>query len=104
MTITLPLTPHEEGCILAVLATPKAAKDAIGDIHQDAGGKAWLRVRVTTAPEDGKANKAIIKLLSKQWKIPASAMRVLSGETARQKRLFISISYQEVLNCLSASR
>lgn len=101
MTIILPLIPHAEGCILAIYVTPKAAKDYIGSIEIDASGKAWLRVRITAVPEDGKANKAVIKLLAKSWKIASSSFSVLSGDTSRQKRLFITAPYEEILKCLS---
>jgi len=48
-----------------------------------------LKVQVTAVPEDGKANMAVIKLLSKQWKIPKSLISVISGATNRNKTLLI---------------
>lgn len=101
MSQALPLTPDADGCVLAVHATPRARKDAIEGIETDAAGQAWLRIRTTAAPEDGKANKAIIKHLSKQWKIAASCFTLVSGGTSRYKRIRIAAPYQEISECLT---
>lgn len=74
---------------LNVRVSPKASRNEIGEIMEDADGSFWLRVKITTAPEDGKANKALIALLSKNWKISKSQFEILSGETARKKCLLI---------------
>ena len=56
----------------------------------DADGRPHLIVRVSAAPEDGKANTAVIKLLSKQWRIPKSAVTIASGATSRRKILHVA--------------
>ena len=96
MTEILPLTTDGAGCILAVHATPRASRNTIEGIETDAANRLWLRVRVTTAPEDGKANKAIIKLLAKSWEIAPSHFTVISGDTARFKRLKIEQTYEKI--------
>lgn len=42
-------------------------------------------VYVTIPPVEGKANKQIIKLLSKHLKIAPSCITFVSGETSKQK-------------------
>ena len=79
-----PLTEVEGGLRLLVKATPKARKNEIGGVRD---GR--LLVKVTAAPEDGKANAAVIKLLSKAWRISASAFELISGATAREKAFLI---------------
>ena len=76
--------------ILPVRLTPNAAKNELGDIEQDAAGQKLLKARVTAVPEKGKANKALIKLLSKELGIPASQFSVASGATNRNKQIEIS--------------
>ena len=49
------------------------------------GAPPRLRVYITTVPEDGKANKATIALLSKFLKVPKSRLTLLSGYTSRDK-------------------
>ncbi|MBN2585095.1 DUF167 domain-containing protein [Patescibacteria group bacterium] len=43
------------------------------------------RIRVTVAPEDGKANEAVIKLLAKHLGVAKSKLRVVKGATSRDK-------------------
>lgn len=104
MTTPSPLTKSTDGCILALHVTPKARKDAVGGVEIDAAGKAWLHVRITTVPEDGKATKAVIKMLAKRLKIPSSSLTLLSGETSRYKRLHIAATYEEITAILLTNR
>jgi len=46
-------------------------------------------VKVTVPPEKGKANKAVIELLSKALKVPKSRIEIIKGETSRIKTVFI---------------
>lgn len=48
-----------------------------------------LRVAVTEAPEKGKANRAIGALLSREFGVSKSAVRILSGETSPKKRFLL---------------
>ena len=78
------LEPHAEGVILPVRAQPGARRNEVRG-EQDG----MLKVSVTQAPEKGKANKAIIALLSKSLGLRKSQIELLSGETARQKRFLV---------------
>lgn len=44
-----------------------------------------LRVYTTIAPEKGRANDAVIELLSKYLKVPKSKIKILRGLTGRDK-------------------
>ena len=57
---------------------------------QDANGNKVLKASVTKAPEDGKANQALIKMLAKDWKVAKSLMDVIQGQTSRNKVVLIS--------------
>ncbi|AKI02981.1 putative ACR, YggU family [Hoeflea sp. IMCC20628] len=48
-----------------------------------------LKARVRAVPENGKANRAIEKLIAKRLKIAKSKVRVISGDTSRNKTLRI---------------
>lgn len=50
----------------------------------------WLSARVRAVPEKGKANVALIALLSKRLDWPRSAILLESGDTNRLKRLRIT--------------
>ena len=68
-----------EGAEIAVRVTTKASRDRIL-VEDDA-----IRVYVTTVPEDGKANKAVVKLLSKALGVPKTRLDLIRGATSRDK-------------------
>jgi uncharacterized protein len=72
---------------LAVRVTPKGGRDAVEGWALDPGGRAFLKVRVAAAANDGQANAALTALLAKTLKRPKSAVRIVSGETARLKMI-----------------
>lgn len=50
-------------------------------------GARILKIRVKAHPEQGKANKAIVKLLSKEWKIQQKDLVITGGVTSIYKIL-----------------
>ncbi len=90
MTAPGPFTPIPGGIRVAVRITPKASRDRVEGPVPEADGGRVLKVSVTAVPEDGKANAALIKLLSKEWRVPKSAIDIVQGATDRRKVLFIS--------------
>jgi uncharacterized protein (TIGR00251 family) len=42
-------------------------------------------VRIREAPVEGKANEAVIKLIAERFKVPRSAVKIVSGLTSRVK-------------------
>jgi len=78
------LKPHPHGTILPVRAQPGARKNEIRG-EQDG----MLKVSVTQPPEKGKANKALIALLSKSLSLRKSQIELLAGETSPQKQLLV---------------
>lgn len=81
MSRDLPDLTHlaRPGAEFALRVTPKASRDRI----VAAGGV--LRVYVTVAPEDGKANAAVQKLLAKSLGVAKSRLTLLRGQTSRDK-------------------
>ncbi len=73
--------------ILSVRLSPNAAADRNGAPLEDDAGQTRLKISVTAVPENGKANKALIKLLSKKLKLAKSGIEIVSGGTDRNKRL-----------------
>lgn len=67
------------GAEIAVRVTPKAARNAVTEAE---GG---LRVSVTTVPEDGKATKAVIKLLAAALGVAKTRLTLVRGATSRDK-------------------
>tara|TARA_A100001391_G_scaffold137599_1_gene96115 strand:- start:164 stop:430 length:267 start_codon:yes stop_codon:yes gene_type:complete len=69
--------------------TPKAAKNAIGNVVADGQGCGVLKVAVTAVPEKGNANAAVITLLAKSWKLRKSDIEVVRGAAQRTKTVLI---------------
>ena len=78
------LQSHPEGTILPVRAQPAARRNEIRDTQDG-----MLRVCVTQSPEKGKANKALIALLSKSLGLRKSQLELIAGETSPQKRFLV---------------
>ncbi len=72
---------------ITVKLTPGARQNKVMDWDEDLFGERTLKISVTAIPEKGKANKAMIALLSKHWKIPKSAIEIKRGATSRVKIL-----------------
>lgn len=85
-----PFSETADGVLVAVRLAPKSSANAIRGIARDAGGTAHLKAVVTAAPEGGKANAALLKLLAKTWKLPKTSLTVASGATSRRKVVHVS--------------
>jgi uncharacterized protein (TIGR00251 family) len=70
---------------LAVHVTPRSGRDEVVGWRG-----AELSVRVTVAPEAGKANAAVCVVISKALGVPKSSVRVVRGDTSRHKILSIA--------------
>jgi len=69
----------------AVRVSPRASRNAIEGEHQGA-----LKVRVTAPPVDDRANDALRRLLGERLNVPISAVRIVSGEKSKTKRVEIA--------------
>ncbi|AGF74178.1 hypothetical protein BAnh1_02950 [Bartonella australis AUST/NH1] len=76
-----------DGLVLFIRLIPKASADSIVGVERKGDGKKYLVVRLRALPEDGKANKALIKFLARQWGIPPSRISFRNGTTSRYKKL-----------------
>ncbi|ENN92000.1 DUF167 domain-containing protein [Bartonella bovis] len=84
------------GLILFVRLIPRASVDSIVGVESWDGETQHLVIRLRTVPENGKANKALIKFLARQWKIPSSYISLKSGTTSRYKQLRFSGYIEEL--------
>src|SRR3954470_18808360 len=65
---------------LRVRVSPGAGRTALVGRH----GDAW-KVRVTAAPERGRANEAVLRLLAETLSLPRAALTLVSGHGGRDK-------------------
>jgi len=66
---------------LPITVTPKSRANAI-EVSRAEG---TVRVRVTAAPEEGRANRAVIELVSERLGLPRSAVTIAGGASSRRK-------------------
>jgi hypothetical protein len=77
---------------LQLRVSPGATSPGIVGRH----GAAW-KVRVAQAPEDGKANAAVIRLLADTLVVPARDVEIVSGRTSRDKTVAVTgIDHDEI--------
>jgi uncharacterized protein len=67
---------------LSLTVSPGAARSAVVGRH----GAGW-KVRIAAAPEHGKANAALVRLLSDVLAVPARTVEIVSGHASREKTI-----------------
>lgn len=81
---------------LTVRVQPRASKDEITGAMEGA-----LKVRLCAPAVENRANEALVEFLADLLKTAKSAVRILSGEHSRTKRVEIrGVSKQQVLSLL----
>lgn len=76
---------RDDSVILALRIQPKASRDQIAGIQGE-----QLKIRITAPPVDGKANEHLLAFLAKTFRVAKTQVRLLSGETGRDKRVSIN--------------
>jgi uncharacterized protein len=82
---------------------PRASANRVVGLATEADGGVALRVMVTAVAEDGKANAAIVKLLSRAWGVTKSQISVVAGAADRRKTLHLAGDPAALLPLLEAS-
>mgnify|MGYP003670043490 CR=1 FL=1 len=80
----------DAGLTLRIRLTPNASKDAVEGVTETADGLCHLGVRVRAVPEKGKANKALIAVLSQFLGLPKRDIEVIRGTTSRLKMVRVT--------------
>lgn len=78
--------------MITVRVTPRSGRDEVMGRKVFEDGVEAICVRVTAAPDGGKANKAVCKVIAASLGIPKTAVEVASGHAARRKQLAIDAS------------
>ncbi len=78
------VSDHAEGLVLSVRAQPRARRPGV---QGEQGGA--LKVGVSSPPEDGRANQALIETLADALGLRRSHIELLAGQTSRDKKFLI---------------
>lgn len=94
-TELLPITALKDRVLLNVKVTPKASKDRVGEILNNA-----LKIYTKEVAEDGKANKAVINILADRLDIKKSDISIEKGFTSQNKLICIYGNPDEIIKRL----
>ena len=75
----------DDGLILNLKVIPNSSKNMF--LKSDDG----LKLKITAPPVDNKANKFVIEYLSKLFKVPKTSIKILKGDTSREKVILFSV-------------
>ena len=89
------LKQTSDGIIVNIRILPNAKKN---EIIKDSGA---IKIKITAQPVGGKANKALIEFLSKQFKISKTSIKILRGETSKEKTILFETNNTEKINFLN---
>ena len=70
--------------LISIRVQPKSSRDEIIGAYDDA-----LKIRITAAPVDGKANSHLVKYLARTFGVAKSRVELISGDNSRNKRVRI---------------
>ena len=79
----------------AVRLIPRASRNVVAGVREGV-----LQIRVTAAPVNGAANRALVELLGKTLRVGPTTIRIESGATASRKRISVPNAALERLRAL----
>jgi hypothetical protein len=65
---------------ISVRVKPNAKQDKIEKVNES-----YFLIWVKEKPQEGKANKAVIKVLAEYFDVPQSAVVLLKGQSSKEK-------------------
>lgn len=75
----------QKGAAIAIRVTPRARKNEIVEVQSDG----TVRVRLTAAPSENKANDELLAFLAQVLEISETKLEVVAGTTGRDKLVSI---------------
>ena len=95
LAAALDIDEHDGRAHFAVRLIPRASRNAVAGVREGV-----LQIRVTAAPVDGAANRALVELLGKTLRVGPTTIRIESGATASRKRVSVPKAALERLRAL----
>jgi uncharacterized protein (TIGR00251 family) len=71
---------RDRGLTFAVRIVPRASRTEIAGEYNGA-----LRIRIAAPPVEGAANRELVRLLAKIFKLPQNAVEIVSGAGSKNK-------------------
>lgn len=80
----LRINPCENGIRFSAVIQPRSSQNEVSGIHNNS-----LKIRLTSPPVDGAANKTCVKFLAKWLGVSPSKIRIVSGLSSKNKTIEI---------------
>ena len=81
----IPIRETADGAVFRIRVVPRASRSEAAGIQGDA-----LKLRITSAPVEGKANDECIRLLAKILGVKKTQVTIIAGHTARTKTVAVA--------------
>ena len=90
------VTERAGGVTFQVRVQPRASREEIAGEYQGA-----LKIRLTAPAVENRANEALRRFLAECLNVPLSAVKILSGEKSRTKRVQVQGITAAQINALA---
>jgi len=88
------------GVVFTVKVVPGSSRTAVCGLLDE-----MVKIKVSAAPEKGKANKCLLDFLAKQLGVKKNAVKIVSGKSNPVKSVqVLGISVEQLLNKLNLSK
>ena len=89
--MTLPFSRSKKGITLKIKVEPRSSRNCISGIMDDK-----IKVKLHAPPVGGAANEELIELLSEEFGVKKTAIRIIRGHSSKEK--VIEIEGMDSLN------
>jgi hypothetical protein len=90
----------DNGVVFAVKVVPGSSRTAVCGLLEE-----MVKIKVSAAPEKGKANKCLIDFLAKQLSVKKNAVKIVSGKNSPVKSVQVSgISVEQLSDKLNLNK
>jgi uncharacterized protein len=79
------IKPYGNGIRFSAIIQPRSSKNEVTGVYKDA-----LKIRLTSPPVDGKANKACLQFFAKWLGISSSKISIVQGLSSKSKTIEVA--------------
>jgi len=95
------IAPTRSGLSVTIRLSPRARSDRLLGIIATAEGGRAVKASVTAPAQDGRANEALLQLLSRAWRLPRRDLSIVVGAASRNKIVHVAGDPDELIVKLS---
>jgi uncharacterized protein (TIGR00251 family) len=89
-----------DGIVFTVKVVPGSSRTTICGLHGE-----MVKIKISAAPEKGKANKGLVDFLAKKLSVKKNAISIISGKTSAVKGVrVIGISVEQLSKKLDLNK